>query len=329
MFSSVQKIILNLVLLPAIFLATVHSSKAADPPPKENKLFIDLLLRANYDADSSVATIPFSRVGNLILVQAKADTIEGNFILDTGCPSLVLNITYFRNYPVSEKTEERNGITGAEFAAEQTQVAEFSLGGFKYYRMPADLTNLGNIENSKGTRILGLIGVELLRQFEMIIDFEKNLIHLHFIQGKNPSIDHNPLLSDTANYTVIPFDLVENRIMLSSEMGGKKLKLVLDTGAESNLLDSRLPGKVFDNVLLTGRSVLSGAGQTKIEVMKGDLRSLRIGNRVIETMPVLITNLEKTCFSFGGCVDGVLGFDFISASRVGFNFVTRKMYLWK
>jgi hypothetical protein len=315
------------VLVSCLLSIRSYSTPSNDPYPQ--KVFIDLLLRVRYNADSSEATIPFSRAGNLILIQARADTIEGNFILDTGCPSLVLNITYFRNYPVIERAEERNGITGSEFMAEQTSIAEFSLGGFKYFRTPADLTNLGNIENTKGTRILGLIGVELLRQFEIIVDFETNLIHLHLLTGKNTSSYQDPLLSDTSAYTIVPFDLVDNRIMLSSEMAGKKLKLVLDTGAESNLLDSRLPGKVFDFVSLTGRSVLSGAGQGKIEVLKGDLRSLKIGNRVMETLPVLITNLEKTCFSFGGCVDGVLGFDFISTSRIGFNFVTRKMYLWK
>ncbi len=300
-----------------------------DKPVRSSKIIVDLLIRAKYNADSSSATIPFSRAGNLILIQAKADTTEGNFILDTGCPSLVLNITYFRNYPVTEATEERNGITGAEFAAERTNVAEFSLGGFKYYRMAADLANLGSIENTKGVKILGLLGVEFLRQFEMIIDFENDLIHLHLIKGKGSSSSRHELLADTSKYSIVPFELIENRIMLSSEMGGKKLKLVLDSGAETNLLDSRLPEKVFNNVSFTGRSLLSGAGNTKIEVMKGSLRSLKIGNRVIETLPVLITNLEKTCFSFGGCVDGVLGFDFISLTRIGFNFVTKKMYIWK
>ena len=44
---------------------------------------------------------------------------------------------------------------------------------------------------------------------------------------------------------------------------------------------------------------------------------------------MLITNLENTCFSYGGCIDGILGFDFLSLHRIGFNFVKRKMYIWK
>lgn len=306
-----------------------RSSAANNDPVYPSKIIVDLLIRAKYNADSTSATIPFSRAGNLILVQARADTIEGNFILDTGCPTLVLNVTYFRGYRTTTVTEERSGATGSDIAAEQTEIAEFSMAGFKFRRVTADLTHLGNIENSKGVKILGLLGVELLRQFEMIIDFDNSLIHLHLIHRKESSSYQHAMLADTSKYNIVPFELTDNRIMLASEMNGKKLRLIFDSGAETSLLDSRLPERVFNNVLLTGRTTLSGVGNTKIEVMKGDLQSLKIGSRVIETMPVLITNLEKTCFSFNGCVDGVLGFDFISLTRIGFNFVTRKMYIWK
>lgn len=320
-----------LLIACILFSSLVHAGKkpALAHPPRSTKLFIDLLLRATYNADSSSATIPFSRAGNLILLQAKADTTEGNFVLDTGCPSLVLNITYFRDYPVMAASEERNGITASSFVAEQTQVAEFALGGFRYYKLAADLANLGNIENTKGVKILGLLGVELFRQFEMIIDFDKNVIHLQLLNRKGTSSYRHPAFADTSSYTIVPFDITDNRILLSTVLAGKKLKLILDSGAETNLLDSRLPEKIFDQVVFTGRTTLTGAGNKKVDVMKGNLRSLKIGNRDMESLPVLVTNLERTCFSYAGCVDGILGFDFLSLNRIGFNFVTKKLYIWK
>jgi Aspartyl protease len=328
-----EKPVLCFLLLCAglLFSTMIHAGEdpAVKDTPGSSKLFIDLLLRATYNADSSSATIPFSRAGNLVLLQAKADTTEGNFVLDTGCPSLVLNITYFRDYPVMAESEERNGITAATFVAEQTQVAEFALGGFRYYKMSADLANLGNIENTKGVKILGLLGVELFRQFEMIIDFDKNLIHLQLLNRKGTSTFRHPAFTDTSNYTIVPFEITDNRILLSTVLAGKKIKLILDSGAETNLLDSRLPEKIFDQVIFTGRTTLTGAGNKKVEVMKGNLRSLRIGKRDMESLPVLVTNLERTCFSYAGCVDGILGFDFLSLNRIGFNFVTKKLYIWK
>ena len=44
-------------------------------------------------SDTPSCVIPFSRAGNLIVIRAKVDTAWGNFILDTGAPGLVLNMT--------------------------------------------------------------------------------------------------------------------------------------------------------------------------------------------------------------------------------------------
>jgi hypothetical protein len=112
-------------------------------------------------------------------------------------------------------------------------------------------------------------------------------------------------------------------------MSGKKLKLIIDCAAESNLLDSRLPNKIFENVVITRRVKLVGAGNKQVDALYGDLKGMKIGNQDIGTLPVLITNLENTCFSYSGCVDGILGFDFLSLHKIGFNFVNRKMYIWK
>jgi hypothetical protein len=46
------------------------------------------------------------------------------------------------------------------------------------------------------------------------------------------------------------------------------------------------------------------------------------------SMIVTVSNLERTCFADGGC-DGVIGFNFLSLHKIGFNFVTRRLYIWK
>jgi len=279
--------------------------------------------------DSLTTIIPFTRVGNLIVIKAKADSTEGNFILDTGAPNLVLNITYFRQYASIHTDEEQSGVTGSGPQVVKTSIREFSIGRMKYARMEADLINLGHIENSKGIKILGLLGVELFRQCEMILDFENSVIYLHRIGKKEANTYKSEFLSDTSTYSTIPIDLLDNRIVITSVMGGRKLRFIMDSGAESNLLDSRLPDKIMDHVTITGRVLLTGSGNKKVEALSGDFQNLMIGNHNISSLPVVVTNLEKTCVSYNGCIDGMLGFDFLSLHKIGFNFVTRKMYLWR
>ncbi len=279
--------------------------------------------------DSPTSIIPFTRAGNLILIRAKVDTTIGNFILDTGAPNLVLNITYFRHYPAHSSTDqEQSGIAGSAVRV-QTDVSEFTLGPLKYNKVEADMINLGHIENSKGVKILGLLGLQLFRQFEMIIDYEKSIIYLHLISKKEGKSYKSEMLKDSAAFTTVPFDITDNKIITKLEIAGKKLRFIIDCGAETNLLDSRLPDKVFENVVLGRRVKLTGANDKKIEALYGDLNNLKIGNQDIGALPVVITNLEKTCLSFVSCTDGILGFDFLSLHRIGFNFVTRKMYIWK
>lgn len=281
------------------------------------------------EVNTRVLALPFSRAGNLILVKAKADTTEGNFVLDTGCPHLVLNLTYFRHYPQQESSQEGNGATAGSFSVSHTRVADFSFGNDHFYQVEADLTDLGSIENSRNIRVLGLLGVALLRHFEVIIDYEENLIYLHRLSRKGSSLFEKEFLADTAAYSVVPIRLTDNRIFVDMVAGGKKLKLIIDSGSEANLLDSRLPDKVFADVTITGRTRMAGVGGKTIDVMRGDWKGVTIGDRELGTMPVLVTNLEKTCFSHAGCADGVLGFDFLSLRKIGFNFVKNKMYLWK
>ena len=279
--------------------------------------------------DSASCTIPFTRVGNLILIRAKVDTTTGYFVLDTGAPGLVLNITYFRHYPASG-TAEGGGITGSAAIGARTAADSLRVGPVSYSHVDADLINLGHIENSKGVRIYGLLGMELFMHFEMIIDYGASLIYLHLI-GKKESVAYmSPQLRDTSTYSTIPFDITDKRIIVIINLKGKKLKFIIDSGAETNVLDSRLPAKVFQQVEITRRVLLDGSGSQKVEALYGDIKGLRIGDRDIATLPILITNLQSMCDAYNtSCLDGMLGFDFLSLHKIGFNFVNHKMYIWK
>lgn len=311
-----------------LFLALSIISNESNAAPRLKISFRKISFDPIITSDSATCIIPFSRAGNLILIKGKADTIEGNFILDTGAPGLVLNLTYFRNYATDYKDGEPGGITGA-VETSQTTIAKFSMGPVKWYKIESDLVNLGHIENNKGIKILGLLGMRLFKQFELIIDYEKSVIYLHLVSKKEKTAYKNEMLKDTSAYTIIPIELFENKILMYTYMAGKKLRFVIDTGAESNVLDSRLPNKIFDQVVVSRRVLLSGSGNKKVEALYGDIRDIKIGNQNYSTLPVLITNLEKMCYSYDTCLDGMLGFDFLSLHKTGFNFVTNKMYIWK
>ncbi len=327
-------IIASLVPGPFRYL---HSDHPANPPSQ--KIFsisIDALNHAvslgdepaMLQPDTPTCSIPFTLAGKLILVKGRADKTEGNFILDTGAPDLVLNSTYFRDYPVEQgHNESQETITGQAEPALHTKVKWFKLGTLNYYNADADLISLGNIENSKGVKILGLLGVALFRQCELVIDYKNSMIHLHRINKKEKKTYQNPMLNDSTHYVSYPFDVVNNRILIRTIIAGKELPFVIDYAAENNIIDSRLPNKILDSVIVSGRVVLVGAGNKKVEAITGDILNFSLGRITTGNLPVIVMNLENTCFGTENCISGVLGQEFLSRYTLVFNFEKYKLYI--
>ena len=278
-------------LLCITFLGSVNPVLASEEHPRLKEKNISIFTIAS---DSSSSIIPFNRVGNLIVLKARVDTIEGNFILDTGAPHLVLNLTYFRDYPLTAlQDEEQASIAGRGGGMiNKTTVHELSFGNMTLAKLDADVTNLGNIENAKGIRVIGLLGLNLFRQCELIIDFEKSLIYLHRIGKKESSTYKHEMLNDTSQYRIFPIEMINNRMTTTTEVAGKKLKLVIDCAAEANILDSRLPDKILETITITRRVKLTGPGDKKVDALYGNLNVMKMGTQQVENLPIVIVNLE-------------------------------------
>ncbi len=113
-----------------------------------------------------------------MLLELKADSLSGNFILDTGAPHLVLNKTYFRNYPTFGAVYA-SGITGSVEPGAEIRLGKLDFGGLYFEDVDADMISLSHLEEKKGVRILGLLGLNLFKNLEMLIDIEQSTLTLY------------------------------------------------------------------------------------------------------------------------------------------------------
>ncbi len=294
----------------------------------EISISIDAIQQQPFASNINSCIIPFTLAGKLIVIQGRADSMQGNFILDTGAPNLVLNNTYFRNYIIAtSNTDQEASITGIGEQAKRITVKQFQLGTLDYSRTIADVLSLGHLEDSRQIKILGLIGVSMFTDCELIIDFQQRQIHLYRMSRKERNTYIHPMLAAHPKVTEMPFELRENRILLSTKIAGRNLQFAVDYAAESNVIDSRLPEKILDSIDVTGRVLLTGTGSKKIEAITGTISGISVGDLQLRGMPVVITNLENTCFGTLMCINGVLGYDFLSGYTLVFNFVRRKLYI--
>ena len=274
---------------------------------------------------SNEIILPFTLAGRLIMLEARVDTMRGNFILDTGAPFLVLNKSWFRKYGTMA-VAQAGGITGGISEVMTTMVREVQLGDIIYNQVEADLIELNHLENSRGLPIFGLLGLNLFKSFEMQIDYDKQQIRLFRLDKKGKRLSGQP---NDKVLEEIPFYLSNNTLLIDGELSSVPMRFCLDSGAEVNVLHNRLPKKAMSSVIITSRSILTGTGNRRIEVLRGTMTGTALHKFKVPPMPVLITHLGNMSRAYNLRIDGMLGYDFLSIAPVSINFVTNKITFWE
>lgn len=271
------------------------------------------------DADSVI--IPMKRAGRLFLIEAKVDEEIGNLVFDTGASGLVLNSTYFRNH-LKTGGASSNGITGSVGTVEQISVGQIEFADLTYKNLKADVVNLGHIENRRGVKIIGLFGFGMIRNLEIVIDPANNELKLFRIDKTGKRLTRN-LSGFKPDYSQ-KIEGNTNILFLKGIVGGKVLNFCFDTGAETNAICSNSNKKIMSTLTITRRAALKGAGAAGSEVLFGRMNDFTIGNRQIQDMETIITNLDALGEAYGIHIDGMLGYSFLEHGIVCINFVNKQ-----
>jgi len=267
--------------------------------------------------DFQSITIPLKRAGRLFLIEARIDGQVGNLIFDTGASGLVLNKTYFRKYAGDEKPAG-GGITGSSEKIIRTVVKRIEISDLYYENVAADLFDLGHIENKRGIKILGLFGLNMIDNFEVIFDANNSELQLIRIDKQGNRLDPQS--------TVNKYDFTQNMetkyniMLVKAKIGDKILNFCLDTGAESNVISSDVSKKVMSTIQINRRSGMGGAGAASVEVLYGTMKEFEFGNQQFGGMQTVVTSLDVMCESYGCSIDGMLGYDFWQKGIFCFNF---------
>lgn len=319
----VTVILLALPLFQQPLLAMVDSLRTMPIIPRNEKGLNDPLPQGNFD----VLAIPLKRVQNLYLIEARIDSVIGNFILDTGAPRLVLNKTYFATGRPAPGSAQY-GITGGSNTVLNTTVDSLIISELFYTRVDADIVNLGHLENARGVRILGLLGASLFNQMEMELDLGNDLLYLYKLDEKgNRLVNTDTMIADL----VLPLENYNDILFAEGKIGNKKLKFCLDTGAEKNVLSESVSNKVLSHFSLTKSGNLTGSGGSGTLFLNGVIDSVEIGGQSFKNMPFLLTNLSYLELVYGTSLNGILGYDFLSKGKVRINVKKQElsMYFYK
>jgi predicted aspartyl protease len=273
-------------------------------------------------SEADPVVVPMKRAGRLFLIDAKIDNEAGTLVFDTGAKGLVLNSTYFRNYLKSGGISS-HGITGAVGRVDQISVGKIEIADLVFKNLTADMANLGHIENRRGVKILGLIGFNLLRDLEIVIDPGNSELMLFRTDKSGNRLNSSfPEFKPEYSQKIAGNSGV---LFLKGTIGGKTLNFCFDTGAETNAISSNSNRNILSTLTITRRTTLKGAGSVVSEVLFGRMNDFTIGDRQIRNMETIITNLDALSEAYGTRIDGMLGYSFLEHGIVCVNFVNSQV----
>jgi hypothetical protein len=268
--------------------------------------------------------IPFTLNGGLIIIQAKINDSIGNFVIDTGAEGLVLNSNHFKG--VTDDSRGHYGVSGRGKALTVSYNNAIIVEELDFRGVVADLVDLSSIELKKDIKILGLIGYNLLKDFEIMFNYRGRFISLSRVDGKGNVIDPMPFILDKNDS--LSFTLGNFIPVIDVTVNGVNKKFGIDSGAEINLLDLKRSKDIMTqfNPIRTIR--LSGSDGKESEVLAGRLyRVAVLENYRCATMATVLINMDHLNRIYKTNLDGILGFEFLAPWLISINYKKQKLYL--
>ena len=182
---------------------------------------------AEYDKKDVVS---FEIVNGLILLPLSVDGQTGNYILDSGVSSLILNQPDVRSSVLFS-------AIGHDIPALPTEVNHLMIGSVEDRNVHAWQMDLAFVERLINRKIDGLIGIDFLLNHDVFIDYGTQ--ELTFISDVSELKVFDPLSYQTVG---LPIEIHNQTIpVVSAQVDGKNYRMIFDTGAALNVLYNKRP----------------------------------------------------------------------------------------
>ncbi|WP_435412634.1 hypothetical protein [Psychroserpens mesophilus] len=273
--------------------------------------------------------IPFKLVDHLIVIEAELLNRKGNFIIDTGSETLILNKNHFKGrHSNADLPKQTSGVLNIIDNPLEKHLREFVINDLVIQNAFSDVIDLSHIEISKKMHLLGIIGYDILKDYEIFIDMHLNQITLSKVNDKGEKLDHSIYLEKIIDS--VGFKLKKHTITIEASIDGKLLKFGLDTAAEYNQLNKKIDKTALKQFFPKRKMQLVGASGRKIEVLAGKLYRVKLTDSIyFGPMQTILTNLNKMNDAFGTKLDGVFGYEFFRQQRTIINYKKEKLYFVK
>lgn len=278
--------------------------------------FFDATAKGEHHTATTTITntiVPFTMIEGMMLVEAYVNEVKGNFIIDTGAPTLVLN-----EKPTDSKQHNGRGISEG-LATDEISVRAFSWSSIQKKDLPAFKVDISHLEQVSNTEIAGIIGYDILKDISLFVNYNNQTVQL---RPTNHTTNQRPI-------AVIPFTMQGHLPVIKVKIGKKKLRLALDTASESNILDQKFLKKIAPNQIIAVRDgEMQGVDQKIKAVTIATISGTSVKEKNLADMNYLFTDLSHLKSESNLYIDGLLGYPFFKQGQISINYQERKLYIW-
>lgn len=298
-----------LLLVWSYFVLGQNSISLIQTPVRTEQIEV----RFNY----SMAKIPMFINNGMVFVKANLNDQQRIFMLDSGAPMLIIN-----QKNIEENTMQAASVAGA-FHVGSVIAEHFSWAGIEYRKIEAVSVDLSHLESSTHLDIAGLIGYDILKNYEVFLDYEQQQLAL-----LNPG--KGKLLQATSPKETIDFTLDQHLPVLEVSIGGQTLRFAMDTGAGANLIDQKYQQLLAEGSFIAGeQETLRGVDQVVRPVTAAIVHDTQMGNLHLADMKYLFTDLSHLKTTTGLKIDGLLGYPFFQMTKCSVNYPKQRLYIWE
>lgn len=265
----------------------------------------------------SIIEIPFSVSNNLILVDVELNGSTRKFFFDSGAPQVIINSKYFAEVDTNTITSGK-AVGGSISGANIFEIKSIGFYGIKLSNQDVMTMDLSHLEEAVDAEIYGLIGYDIIKDYDVMFDYSTNKITLI-----------NPEKSDfylNSKVQRVPFELKGHIPVIEVFIGDDKVLLGIDSGASANLIDKQLFDKFRKSTRKKKTTELKGAGKQIQKVKTAKIKTTVIGNKKFKNINTAFSdishlNRDTDLIKY----DGLLGYEILSKQRMVISYARKEL----
>ena len=247
--------------------------------------------------------IDFKLLQGIILVQATVNDEHGYLAFDTGAMQTALHRKYFSDIQGQELEIAKFSEGMKQDTATAVTIPSLSFSGVTLTDCNVMLMDLSYVEDTLAAfdpslRLLGTMGIDIIRHFSVLLDYQEKRITLNPLRGFD-------------QWICVPLRM-EALPVIEIEIDGEQYRFVLDTGANTCLLGSELQGRLPTQAMDGAPNLFT-------------IPSVSLQNRPYSNILSVFTDISAIQNKVS--VDGVIGYQLLAPQRSYFDFMNQKLYL--